>query len=185
MPVKSKRDEEKWQKAKDVAKEQGRAEDYAYIMGIYKKMKPDYFKEAVARIALRYRVAKLSDKDRKEVIDLLASAKGKPLDDEKVHALADKLGMSPHELESEIYAFASLWAINEQAKVNPGGRAEAKGVTRADFPAKTIEKGVKVELEHTKDRELAERIVLDHLAESPKYYDALAEMESGLESQKG
>lgn len=184
MPVKSKRDEEKWQKAKDIAKEQGQAENYALIMGIYKKMKPDYFKKAVARIALRYRLAKLSDKDRKEVIDLLASAKGKPLDDDKVHALADKLGMKPHELESEIYAFASLWAINEQAKVNPGGRAEAKGVTRDDFPKATIDKGIKVELEHTKDRELAERIVLDHLAESKLYYDALADMESELEAAK-
>ena len=42
MPVKTKRDEEKWQKAKDIAKEQGKAENYAYITGIYKKMKPDY-----------------------------------------------------------------------------------------------------------------------------------------------
>ena len=140
-------------------------------------------KAAVTRIALRYRLAKLSEKDRQEVIDLLASAKGKPLEDDKVHALADKLGMEAHDLESEIYAFASLWAINEQAKVNPGGRAEAKGVKPGDFPAKTIEKGVKVELEHTKDRELAERIVLDHLAENKGYYEALAEMESGLESK--
>jgi hypothetical protein len=44
MPVKTKRDEEKWEKAKELAKEQGKAEDWAYIMGIYKRMKPDYFK---------------------------------------------------------------------------------------------------------------------------------------------
>jgi len=42
MPTKTKRDEHKWDKAKELAKEQGKAEDYAYIMGIYKKMKPDY-----------------------------------------------------------------------------------------------------------------------------------------------
>jgi len=42
MPTKTKRDEEKWQKAKEIAKEQGRAEEYDFIMGIYKKMKPDY-----------------------------------------------------------------------------------------------------------------------------------------------
>ncbi len=54
MPVKSKRDEEKWQKAKDIAKDQGKPEDYAYIMGIYKKMKPDYFKEAALRIVARF-----------------------------------------------------------------------------------------------------------------------------------
>ena len=44
MPVKSKRDEEKWEKAKQLAAERGEAGNYAYIMGIYKKMDPDYFK---------------------------------------------------------------------------------------------------------------------------------------------
>jgi hypothetical protein len=54
MPTKTKEDEHKWDKAKELAKEQGRAEDYAYIMGIYKKMKPDYeFKTADEAIALR------------------------------------------------------------------------------------------------------------------------------------
>jgi hypothetical protein len=42
MPTETKRDEEKWQKAKEIAKEQGRAGEYDYIMGIYKRMKPDY-----------------------------------------------------------------------------------------------------------------------------------------------
>lgn len=57
MPVKTKRDEEKWQKAKDIAAEQGKAENYAYIMGIYKNMKPDYefkSKKAAERVAARY-----------------------------------------------------------------------------------------------------------------------------------
>lgn len=42
MPTKTPRDEEKWQKAKDLAAEAGKPENFAYIMGIYKKMKPDY-----------------------------------------------------------------------------------------------------------------------------------------------
>ena len=42
MPVETKRDEHKWDKAKEIAKEQGQAENYAFIMGIYKHMKPDY-----------------------------------------------------------------------------------------------------------------------------------------------
>lgn len=49
MPVKSKEDEHKWQKAKELAEEQGKPDNYAYIMGIYKSMKPDYFKAAAAR----------------------------------------------------------------------------------------------------------------------------------------
>jgi len=46
-------DEKKWQKAKARAKEQGKAENYAYIMGIYKSMNPDKFKSA-QRVAARY-----------------------------------------------------------------------------------------------------------------------------------
>ena len=62
MPTKTKRDEEKWQKAKEQAAKQGRKDDYAYIMGIYKKMKPDYeFKNKDAaladRVASRFVVA--------------------------------------------------------------------------------------------------------------------------------
>jgi hypothetical protein len=84
------------------------------------------------------------------------------------------LDIRVRDLEREIYAWASMWAMNERAKVNPGGRAEA-----------VINKGIEVELEHTKDRDLAEKIVLDHLAESPKYYEALEEMESKLEDSQG
>jgi hypothetical protein len=34
MPVKTKRDEEKWQKTKEIAAKAGKAENYGYIMGI-------------------------------------------------------------------------------------------------------------------------------------------------------
>lgn len=55
MPVKTKRDEEKWQKAKERAAEEGQEGNWAYIMGIYKKMKPDYqFKTAATRVAARW-----------------------------------------------------------------------------------------------------------------------------------
>lgn len=51
--VKTPADEKKWQKAKARAKEQGKADNYAYIMGIYKSMNPDKFKSA-QRVAARY-----------------------------------------------------------------------------------------------------------------------------------
>jgi len=51
--VKTPADEKKWQKAKARAKEQGKAENYAYIMGIYKSMNPERFKSA-QRVAARY-----------------------------------------------------------------------------------------------------------------------------------
>jgi len=62
VTTQTKRDEEKWEKAKQIAEEAGKKENYAYIMGIYKKMKPDYeFKNKTAfRVATRW-VAKQAD----------------------------------------------------------------------------------------------------------------------------
>ena len=64
MPAKTKRDEEKWSKAKGIAHEKGRSDDYGYIMGIYKRMKPDYFKgkeASVERIASRFLARRAGD----------------------------------------------------------------------------------------------------------------------------
>ena len=40
-----------------------------------------------------------------------------------------------------------------------------------------IEKGIKVEMEHVDDEDLALEIVKDHLVEFPDYYDRLQKME--------
>jgi len=37
--------------------------------------------------------------------------------------------------------------------------------------------GIKVEMEHTKDRAIAREIALDHLTEDPKYYSKLKKVE--------
>lgn len=57
--VKNKEDEKKWEKAKQIAEDAGQKENYAYIMGIYKKMKPEHFKTAstcytARKVLLRY-----------------------------------------------------------------------------------------------------------------------------------
>lgn len=50
--VKTKEDERLWEKAKERAKEEGQAENWAYVMGIYKRMNPDRFdKSAADRVA--------------------------------------------------------------------------------------------------------------------------------------
>lgn len=49
--VKTPEDERLWQKAKDRASEEGKADNYAYIMGIYKRMNPDRFDKSASRIA--------------------------------------------------------------------------------------------------------------------------------------
>ena len=57
-----------------------------------------------------------------------------------------------------------------------GELAEKHGVDRMQI-AKQLDKGIKVELEHTNDKSVAREIALDHLAEDPKYYDKLASVE--------
>jgi DNA-binding ferritin-like protein len=102
--VKTPEDERLWAKAKSLAEEQGQKENWAYVTGIFRKMKGG------------------------KVADLL-----------------------------------------------PGGLA--KGKSPSDFDPKTLAKGVKVEMEHTGDKALAQEIAMDHLTEDPQYYNKLEKME--------
>ncbi len=58
----------------------------------------------------------------------------------------------------------------------PGGLADGK--SPADFPSGALEKGVKVELEHTTSKQIATEIAMDHLTEDPEYYIKLEKMEN-------
>jgi len=55
------------------------------------------------------------------------------------------------------------------------GEADKKGVTGKDVDQKELKMGIAHELEHTKDKEKAKEIALDHLAEpgNEKYYSDL------------
>jgi len=46
-----------------------------------------------------------------------------------------------------------------------------------DTICRQLAKGIKVELEHTSDREIAKEIAMDHLGEKPDYYDRLEQAE--------
>jgi hypothetical protein len=50
------------------------------------------------------------------------------------------------------------------------------GVSRAALQGQ-LDKGIKVEQEHTGDKAMAREIALDHLDEFPDYYDRLDRME--------
>lgn len=64
----------------------------------------------------------------------------------------------------------------------PGGLADKK--KPSDFNPKQIEKGMEVELEHTKNRDLSKDIAMDHLEEYSTYYTELDKMENKLEKKK-
>ena len=72
----------------------------------------------------------------------------------------------------------------------PGGKADKN--KPEDFDKKQLEKGKKIEKEHTPDEDLAEEIAMDHLEESGdkkgkkggKYYDKLDKLEKDVEKSK-
>ena len=53
-------------------------------------------------------------------------------------------------------------------------------VPKGRYNKTQVNKGIKVEMEHTKVKKVARRIAKQHLAESPKYYKALSKMEKRL-----
>lgn len=56
-----------------------------------------------------------------------------------------------------------------------GGKADKK--CPKDFNQKALKQGMKVEREHTTDRDIAMEIAMDHLSEDKQYYRKLAKME--------
>ena len=57
-------------------------------------------------------------------------------------------------------------------------------LTEKDVDPVQFEKGLKVEMEHTGDANIAREIVLDHLAEYPDYYDRLEKIETTISPKK-
>lgn len=63
-----------------------------------------------------------------------------------------------------------------------GGYSE--GITSEHYDPEQLEKGTKVEMEHTNDPTKAKEIAKDHLKEFPQYYDHLDRMEKGVEKSE-
>lgn len=57
----------------------------------------------------------------------------------------------------------------------PGGKGD--DISDSHFDQKQLSIGIKHELEHTKDADLAKEIAKDHLIEDPDYYKKLVKME--------
>lgn len=54
---------------------------------------------------------------------------------------------------------------------------ESRGKTAADYDPAALAKGTLVEMEHTTDPKVAQRIAMDHLEERGDYYERLEEAE--------
>jgi hypothetical protein len=86
--------------------------------------------------------------------------------DEDVHKFASEMGMDEHEFENHIYSILS--------SVLSEGKSKGKN---ANYDPEQIKMGIKVEMEHTTNPIISEKIAWDHLAEIPDYYTRLAKME--------
>jgi hypothetical protein len=64
--------------------------------------------------------------------------------------------------------------IKESEKLK-GGKGDDR--PDSDFDKKDLEDGIKHEMEHTKDRQVAKEIAKDHLSEDPNYYKKLKKIE--------
>lgn len=101
--------------------------------------------------------------------------KNEKVTDDEIHKLAEELGVEHSDLENVIYGL--LVSFFSKGKFN-----EAKS---AKIDPKELAMGVKVEMEHTDDKDIAERIAKDHLTEIPGtgnndgYYSLLERMEAG------
>lgn len=61
--------------------------------------------------------------------------------------------------------------LEERQDLISGGKADK--ATEEDFDADELAKGIKTEMEHTDDEDMAKEIAMDHLTEDPKYYTKL------------
>jgi len=66
---------------------------------------------------------------------------------------------------------------------NAGHRSA--GYSEKDFDERVLHRGAKVEFEHTRNVETAERIAMDHIVEGKNYYELLEQMEKKLIPYKG
>jgi dephospho-CoA kinase len=117
---------------------------------------------AKARKAHWKKMGKLSDKDPRayEPAPGDATAKTKP----SKHTIAVRK-MMDEQVEGELKKPHTVENIAKKHDVT------------VDEISKALERGIKVEMEHTKDKETAETIALAHLWEKPDYYKLLAKME--------
>lgn len=80
--------------------------------------------------------------------------------------------------DTQVKVAALLWklaAAEEHKDKMHGGLADKK--KPEDFDSAQLAKGIRVEMEHTNDRQVAREIAMDHLTEDARYYDKLEKIE--------
>lgn len=122
----------------------------------------------VYKSVLEDMLTKELDSDReikKRIIEFFIMNKNP--NDDQVHELAEQLKLRPDEIENYIYSMFSSFIA--------GGISKGK---KNEVDPEQLKKGIKIEMEHTDDPLIAEKIARDHITEDPIYYDKLEKIES-------
>ena len=110
--------------------------------------------------------------NRKDEIHPEASRWARMVTPEAVKGVIDQFYPNNPEISK-----AALSRLDEVKKAKRISDLYGSAMTKNEqsFDPKEIEMGIKVELEHTKDRKKAKQIALEHLRETPDYYSKLQE----------
>lgn len=92
--------------------------------------------------------------------------------DKQVHAFAEREGIEHSQFEEIVYEMLGSF-------LGQGKSKDFKG----SYDPKQIEMGIKVEMEHTTNPLIAEKISQDHLSEFSDYYTRLAIMEKQAKAE--
>jgi len=136
------------------------------------KMEDEIFKREEQAAEIR---KKRKEQQEKERLDL-QKKETPPPQDEQIDMFGDSIKESP----TSPYTPGGKIASSKKDKI-PGGLADKK--SPSDFNQKDLKRGIKVELEHTSDRDIAQEIAMDHLTEDSKYYQKLEKMEKRQSSR--
>jgi len=109
---------------------------------------------------------------KKKIMECFAKNENPP--DAKIHKMAEKLGIEPDKLEEAIYKLLSSFLSQGKSKDYTG-----------EYDPHELSLGIEVEMEHTNDKDIAERIAKDHLSEfgGKYYYTELKKLEKQLEDR--
>lgn len=150
-------------------------------MNVFEEIAKQSFSDELQKIAEEAEESGSSDPDKinKLLPDFLLSKKDGDISDDNMHSWAEKNKLNIHAVEAEVYKLA----IKYNNILHEGKGPEAKK-TWKDVGPDQLQMGIKVEMEHTGDPELARKISVDHLTEFGNYYTALDEMEKKLKDKK-
>jgi hypothetical protein len=100
--------------------------------------------------------------------------------DTMLDLMSAKQGMKEESLEGGLADGKTLLDLAKKHAYNDSTDSTSKDKIKRVYKSlkSQLDKGIKVEMEHTKSRVKAKEIAMDHISEDPKYYDKLEKVET-------